>query len=74
MNEKNKLIKEIPNAVTTPGGMLLGILGEVNDMRVFQVKRDGKYEIFDVEYIRNQLDKPIIKQEMTRFPSRETSI
>lgn len=41
--------------------MLLGILGEVNDMKVFQVKRDGNYEIFDVEYIKNQLDKPITK-------------
>ena len=61
MKEKNKQIKKIPNAVTTPGGMLLGVLGEVNDMRVFQVKRDGKCEIFDVEYIRNQLDKPITK-------------
>lgn len=61
MNEKNKNIKKNPNAVTTPGGMLLGILGEVNDMKVFQVKRDGNYEIFDVEYIKNQLDKPITK-------------
>jgi hypothetical protein len=61
MKDKNNNIEKNPNAVTTPGGMLLGILGEVNDMKVFQVKRDGKYEIFDVEYIRNHLDRPITK-------------
>jgi|GEM_PF-2181014 hypothetical protein len=61
MKNNNCRMKDMSNAVTTPGGMLLGILGEVNDMRVIQVKRDGKYEICDVEYIRNQLDKPIIK-------------
>jgi hypothetical protein len=61
MKEKNQHMKRNPNAVTTPGGLLLGVLGEVNDMRVFQVKRDGKWEICDAEYIKNQLDKPIIK-------------
>jgi len=50
------------NAVRTPGGILIGLLDEIDEITVFMVKRDGKYETFDVEYIRNQLNKPIKKE------------
>lgn len=47
------------NVIRTPGGILLGILEEVNEVTVFKVKRGGRYEICDIEYIKDQFNKTV---------------
>ncbi|MDD3417427.1 MAG: hypothetical protein PHY47_26125 [Lachnospiraceae bacterium] len=60
MNRRYGKDKKKSNAVTTPGGMLIGMLEDLNGIRIIQIKRDGKMEYVDVEFIKKQLDKPLM--------------
>ncbi|MDD3183776.1 MAG: hypothetical protein PHD70_01390 [Anaerostipes sp.] len=60
MNRRYTNLKKAPNAVTTPGGILIGMLEDTKDTRMIKIKRDKKMEYVDIEFIRNQLDKPLI--------------